>query len=147
MKIAVIGIGNILLGDEGVGVRVVEELNKGDLPENVEIHDGATSGMALLNFLVDKDKVIIVDAVKGGEEPGTVYQFSINEALQKSELFSLHDIDFVTAYQSSKDILELTEDITVIGIEPKVINNGLELSEEIRNAIPQAIELIHQNLT
>ncbi|MFP3946925.1 MAG: hydrogenase maturation protease, partial [Archaeoglobaceae archaeon] len=76
MKIAVIGIGNILLGDEGVGVRIVEELRKSDLPENVEVHDGATSGIALLNFLVDKDKVIIVDAVKGGEEPGTVYQFS-----------------------------------------------------------------------
>ncbi len=146
MKIAVVGIGNILLGDEGVGVRIVEELKKRDLPENVEVHDGATSGIALLNFLVDKDKVIIVDAVKGGEEPGTVYQFSINEALQKSEMMSLHDIDFVTAYQTSKDILELTDDITVIGIEPKVIDNGLELSEEIKYAIPQVIELVHQNL-
>lgn len=147
MKIAVIGIGNILLGDEGVGVRIVEELRKRDLPENVEVHDGATSGIALLNFLEDKDKAIIVDAVKGGGEPGTVYQFSISEALQKSELVSLHDIDFVTAYQTSKDILGLTDDITVIGIEPKVIDDGLELSQEIKDAIPQAIELVHQNLT
>ncbi|MFP3909707.1 MAG: hydrogenase maturation protease [Archaeoglobaceae archaeon] len=147
MKIAVIGIGNILLGDEGVGVRIVEELRKRDLPENVEVHDGATSGIALLNFLVDKDKVIIVDAVKGGEEPGTVYQFSINEALERSEMVSLHDIDFVMAYQTSKEIMELTDNITVIGIEPKVIDNGLELSKEVEKAIPHVIELVHLNLT
>ncbi len=146
MKIAVIGIGNILLGDEGVGVRIVEELSKRDLPENVEVHDGATSGIALLNFLVDKDKVIIVDAVKGEEEPGTVYQFSIDEALEKSEMVSLHDLDFVMAYQTSKDILELTDDITVIGVEPKTIESGIELSKEIKNVIPQVVELVYQNL-
>lgn len=146
MKIAVIGIGNILLGDEGVGVRIVEELRKGDLPENVEVHDGATSGIALLNFLEDKDKAIIVDAVRGGEEPGSIYQFSIDEALEKSEMISLHDIDFVMAYQTSKDILELTDDITVIGIEPKKIESGIELSREIENAIPQAVGLVKQNL-
>lgn len=146
MKIAVIGIGNILLGDEGVGVRIVEELRKGDLPENVELHDGATSGIALLNFLEDKDKAIIVDAVRGGEEPGSIYQFSIDEALERSEMISLHDIDFVMAYQTSKDILELTDDITVIGIEPKKIESGIELSREIGNAIPQAVGLVKQNL-
>lgn len=147
MKIAVIGIGNILLGDEGVGVRIVEELRKRDLPENVEVHDGATSGIALLNFLEDKDKVIIVDAVKGGEEPGTVHQFSIDKALEKPEMVSLHDIDFVMAYQTSKDILDLTEDITVIGVEPKTIEDGMELSEQVENAVPHAIELVHQHLS
>lgn len=147
LRIVVIGIGNILLGDEGVGVRIVKELRKRDLPENVEVHDGATSGMALLNFLEGKDKVIIVDAVKGGEEPGTIHQFSIDEALEKPEMVSLHDIDFVMAYQTSKDILELTDDITVIGVEPKTIEYGMELSEEVENAISHAIELVHQHLS
>ncbi|MFW6185719.1 MAG: hydrogenase maturation protease, partial [Halobacteriota archaeon] len=74
-------------------------------------------------------------------------QFSINEALERSEMVSLHDIDFVMAYQTSKEIMELTDNITVIGIEPKVIDNGLELSKEVEKAIPHVIELVHLNLT
>ena len=145
-KTVVIGIGNILLGDEGVGVRIVEELKKFEMPEGVEIHDGATSGIAILNFLNNSDKAIIVDAVRGGGEPGTVYRFGIEEAVNKPEMCSLHDIDFIMAYRVSKDILNLTEDITILGIEPYSIENGFELSEPVEKAVPEVINLIMEEI-
>ena len=82
-KVVVIGIGNILLSDEGVGIRVVEELRKRELPEGVELHDGATLGLTLLNFLDGADKAIIVDAVKAGGNPGDVYCFHFKEIPKK----------------------------------------------------------------
>jgi len=141
LKTVVIGIGNVLLSDEGAGVRVIEELKKFELPENVQVCDGATSGIAILNFLEDADRVIIVDAVKGGGEPGTVYRFGIEEAKDRKEMLSLHDIDFVMAYKVSKDILGLTDNITIIGIEPEKIQSGLELSEKVEKAVHRAVDL------
>lgn len=146
-KVAVIGIGNILLGDDGVGVRVVEELRKRKLPENVKIYDGATSGLRIINFLVDVDKGIIVDAVRGGKSPGNIYRFPIEEALNKPSIISLHDIDFVFAYKVSRDVLGLTRDITIIGIEPERIERGLELSEKVKKAVPEAVKLILKELS
>lgn len=142
----IIGIGNILLGDEGVGVRIVEELQKFEMPDSVEIHDGATSGIAILNFLNSSNKAIIVDAVRGGGEPGTVYRFNIEEAADRHEMCSLHDIDFVMAYRVSKDILNLTEDVTILGIEPYTVENGFELSEQVEKAVPEVINLIMEEI-
>ena len=68
----VLGVGNILLRDEGIGVRVVEAMQKLDLPPEVELFDGATAGMDLLNVLADRRKVIVIDAIEGDYEPGTV---------------------------------------------------------------------------
>jgi len=146
LKAAVIGIGNILLGDEGVGVRIIEELKKLELPEGVEVHDGATSGIAILNFLEGVDRAIIVDAVKGGGEPGTDYRFKIEEALENNEMISLHDIDFTLAYRVTRDIIDLPEDIVVIGVEPEKIENSLELSEKVSNAIPEVLNKILEEL-
>ena len=78
-RIAVVGVGNILMGDEGIGVKVVEELRKERLPEGVELFDGGTAFHVLVDDLIDFDKLIIVDAVLGGESPGTIYRFEFGE--------------------------------------------------------------------
>jgi Ni,Fe-hydrogenase maturation factor len=73
MNVLVVGVGNILMGDDGVGVRVVHEISRRfHLPEGVEILDGGTSGLELLSYFSDRELVIIVDAVKSGLPPGTV---------------------------------------------------------------------------
>ncbi len=148
-RTVILGIGNILLSDEGVGVRIVEELKKLDLPKKVEIYDGATLGLPLLNFLDGCKKAVIVDAVLGGGKPGEVYRFSLYDVLEKSEskqdlknIVSMHDIDFVTAFKIGKDFLNLPEEIIVIGVEPASFEEGLELSEDVKRAIPKAIEMI-----
>jgi hydrogenase maturation protease len=148
-RIVVIGIGNILLRDEGVGVRVVERLKEFDLPENVEIYDGATLGLSLLNILSDCKKAIIVDAVLAGGKPGEVYKFDLREVLDKNlntGILSMHDIDFITAFKMGREFLNLPEKIIVVGIEPSTFEEGLELSKEVEAGIPKAIEKIMEEL-
>lgn len=75
-EILVLGVGNVLLTDEGVGVRVVHELMaRYDFPPNVKVVDGGVLGLALSGTMMEAQRVIVVDAVRGGEEPGTVYRF------------------------------------------------------------------------
>ncbi len=145
-RIVIVGLGNILLSDEGVGVRIIEELRKLNLPENVKIYEGGVLGLFILNFFKDADKAIVVDAVRAGGKPGDIYCFSIEEVLNSDDhskrIISLHDLDFVYALKMCKGILDLPEDIIVVGIEPEKIEEGLELSASVKKAIPKAIDLI-----
>ena len=93
MKIAVLGVGNVLLSDEGLGVRVVEEIRKRySLPEEVLLIDGGTLGIDLLYFLEGVERLLVVDAVLGGLPPGSLYKFKGEEVLTyfKSRKLSAH---------------------------------------------------------
>ena len=140
-RVVVVGVGNILLGDEGFGVRVVEELRKHKLPENVEVYDGATLGLQILNFLDGADFAIIVDAVRAKGEPGQLFVFEIGEARQRPML-SMHDLDLVKAIEIGKFAYNLPKKIVVVGVEPERIEESLEISEKVKRAIPKAIEVV-----
>ncbi|MEE9514451.1 MAG: hydrogenase maturation protease, partial [Candidatus Brocadiales bacterium] len=74
-KVLILGVGNILLGDEGVGVRVVEKIrNEHTLPDDVEVMDGGTLGLTLIPYLEGREAVFIVDAVDRGGRPGELYR-------------------------------------------------------------------------
>ena len=71
----VLGVGNILFSDEGIGVRTVERLQRyAALPDNVVLMDGGTLGIRLMDAIMDCDVLVVVDAVLGGGEPGTIYR-------------------------------------------------------------------------
>jgi len=140
-KIVVIGIGNILLGDEGFGVRVVEELRKFELPEYVEVYDGGTLGLQILNFLDRTDFAIIVDVVRAGGEPGELSVFDVHEAKRKPML-SMHDLDLVKAIEIGGFAYSLPDKIVVVGVEPEKIEESFELSEKLKKAIPKAVEIV-----
>ena len=78
-NIVILGIGNILLSDEGVGVHVANELAKMDLPPDVTVVEGGTDGFRLLNIITEADRLIVIDAVRGGSEPGSIYRFDVGE--------------------------------------------------------------------
>ena len=71
-KVLILGLGNILLNDEGIGVRVVNEMENIDLPKNVDILDGGTGGFVLLSLFHEYNIIIIIDATLSNEEPGTI---------------------------------------------------------------------------
>src|SRR3990172_2748322 len=75
-NILILGLGNLLLSDEGVGAHIVNQLQKMTLPGNVEAIDGGTGGFEFLNHFYGKKKVIIVDAMRGNVEPGTIFRCS-----------------------------------------------------------------------
>ncbi len=137
----ILGCGNLLLQDEGVGVHLIEYLKDKKLPADVELLDGGTAGFALVDFIRGAEKVVIVDAVKGGGEPGEIYCFGAEDfETEDSPKTSLHDITLKDVFAMAKKLGPLPE-IRIIGIEPKNIDYGTELSAEIKRLLPKIAEL------
>jgi hydrogenase maturation protease len=136
----VLGIGNILLKDEGVGCHVVRALEGTPLPD-VKLIDGGTCP-DILQLFEDTDKLVVVDAVKGGGMPGQIYRFHLEDiTLEQKPLLSLHDLGLV----DSLILMQLWHNIgetVIIGVEPREIDWGLELSPELREKMPQIIDAI-----
>ena len=132
-KTLVLGIGNSLFKDEGIGVHIVKELAAEYTLENVEFIDGGTASLDLLDFIEGKDKVIIVDAVQGGGVPGTVYRFKPTDIEINFPLsLSLHQVGLMEVLGMLKflDPSSLYK-IIIYGVEPKELGWGLDLSPEL----------------
>lgn len=147
-RIIVLGVGNELLSDEGVGVHVIKTLQKENtLPPEVEVMEGGTDGFGLINIITDTDRLIVIDSIKGGSEPGTIYKFNIEDAPSTPDLFktSVHQIGILEVINLSS-LIGKTPKTTVIGVEPRSITTGMELSEEVRAKIPRVIELVKEEI-
>jgi len=141
-RVVVVGVGNILMGDEGFGVRVVEELKKIQLPEGVEVYDCGTLGLQILNYLENSDFAIVVDVVKSNGKPGDVYVFDFDECKDYKIAVSLHDIDLVKAVKIGGLVYNLPKKIVVVGVEPERIELSMELSDAVEKAIPKAVDIV-----
>ncbi len=141
-RIVVLGIGNTILSDEGLGVRALEILKDGySFQPQIELLDGGTIGIDLLYFVEGADKLLVLDAVSGGKLPGSVYVFEHDEVKKYfRNKVSMHEIGF----QEVMALLELKgkelREIVVMGIEPKVIDIGTRLSPEVESAMPDLID-------
>ncbi|GAI73545.1 unnamed protein product, partial [marine sediment metagenome] len=116
--VLVLGVGNILLGDEGIGVHIIKELEKEKLPGNVELMDAGTALFSIVYLLKKRKKVIVIDAAKGGEEPGTIYRIPPSQIKNEhSKILSMHEMGLreclVTLEQE-----RVSQDIVIIGVEP-----------------------------
>lgn len=128
--IAVIGLGNPLRVDEGVGVAVVQRLRCRAAAPQVELLDLGTSGMALLHALAGREKAVIVDCAFLGEAPGTIRRFRPEEArsLKGSDGLSIHDSDALRIIELSRSLGECPPEVVLFGIQPADIGYGPELS-------------------
>ena len=145
MGVAIIGVGNILMMDEGVGVRVVEELRRREIPEGVDLFDAGTAIMDLMSDLRDYDRLIIVDAVQGGSPPGTLYRFrpeDLGKVIVRSSAMSLHQVSLLDGLELERLATGRTYDITIIGIEPDRIEMGLSLSAALQASLPKIAEVV-----
>lgn len=137
-NITVLGVGNTLLTDEGLGVHVVNELEaEYDFSPPVNIIDGGTMGMELLSYMRNMTKLLLVDAVNGGDVPGTVYEFPHQEMESYfTDHISVHEVgmqDILRIRALQEDPLE---DAVVIGVEPESLELGLEVSDTVRAVLP-----------
>jgi hydrogenase maturation protease len=145
--VLVLGVGNILLRDEGVGVRVVEAMQQMDLPPGVELVDGATAGFDLLDVLADRQKVIVIDAIDGDFKPGTVLRFSAEEATPQAHAgVSLHEVGILEALAATRLLGIAPAEVTVLGVKPKDDGYGLELSAQVGALVPRIIDLVRAEL-
>jgi hydrogenase maturation protease len=146
-KIVILGVGNLLLSDEGIGVHVATELMKMSLPPEVSVVEGGTDGFRLLNIITEVERLIVIDAVKGDAAPGSIYRFDIDEVRNCPSGFktSVHQIGILEVLDLSA-LIGKTPHTTVIGIEPKSLEMGMELSPEIKAKVPRMIELVMDEL-
>ena len=141
-RIAVVGIGNLLLKDEGTGVHIARALQQMDIPQDTKIIDGGTSP-DLPYYLKDTDKLIIIDAVKGGSKPGTVYRFHSHDVdIESASTGSAHEMGLEQSLRIMKLMGSEPREIVIIGVEPKEIDWGTELSAELQQKIPEIVNIV-----
>jgi hydrogenase maturation protease len=146
-SVLVMGIGNILLSDEGVGIRIIEALQKKGYPDYVEVIDGGTGTLDLLEIISNRERVIIIDAVTGGSKPGTVYRFTPDDIrIKKLAPVSTHQFGFMEILDMAKLMGDLPHSIIIIGIEPEILNWGMNLSPVVSASIPKVLELIEKEI-
>jgi len=145
-RTTILGLGNILLMDEGIGVHVVHELKKQDLPEDIEVIDGGTSGMDLLSFVKNTQELIIIDAIRLKKRPGSIYCLRPYETEFTRPHISLHQVGVLEILSVAKKLHCLPEDTIIIGVEPKEIDWGLDLSPEIKETIPYIVNMVLEKI-
>ncbi|MEI7627305.1 MAG: hydrogenase maturation protease [Bacteroidota bacterium] len=138
----ILGIGNYLMGDEGVGVHTALALQKLPIAETIDVVDGGTGGFHLLEFFEIHDKVILIDATLDNNEPGTIRLIKPKFAIDFPRAMSTHDIglrDMVNALQLMDKMPEIY--LFVVSIE-SIQQQGIELTAAIEKAIPNLIEKV-----
>lgn len=145
--IMVMGVGNVLLSDEGCGVRFLEELEKAELPKNVELLEGGTAGLELVHLISEVDFLIIIDAVNAESEPAALFRFTpedINIFPEKFEV-SFHQVGIIEVLNMAK-ILGSAPKTLIFGIQPKSLEWGMELSDEVKAVFPRLVDLVKQEI-
>lgn len=142
MRIVILGIGNTILSDEGVGVHAAEALRAAyALPEDVEVIDGGTAGMELLDPLAGVDLLLVLDAVKAKRAPGTVVCLTGKEVpvFFRSKL-SPHQVSICDVLASLEFAGAAPRDLVLVGVEPANLDLGTTLSPAIEARVPDMVE-------
>ena len=144
MRIVVLGVGNTLLSDEGVGVRAAEKLQRDFvLPAGVEIIDGGTTGMEMLEDLACAGHIIIVDAVRSGHAPASIVRLAGEQVpvFFRTKL-SPHQIGLSDVLATLELTGEQPGGVTVIGVEPVSLETAMALSPQVEALLPEVVSLV-----
>jgi hydrogenase maturation protease len=146
-RIAVLGIGNPLCRDDGLGIRVISEMRDNDKYAGVEIIDGGTAPDLLSLLDENIKKLIIVDALRGGGKPGTLYRLEIHESnIGDDTPPSLHRLGVLGSLKMMQKLGMQMPEVVIMGVEPADTSHGLYLTPEIEAMIPQVMSAIGQEL-
>lgn len=144
-KIVILGVGNYLLKDEGIGIHVINHIKELELPSHIEVIDGGTIGIDIIYVIEDAYKLIVVDAVDAGCEPGTIFKFSpeeISERIKDNEV-SLYQVGILEALVIARQRGKCPQTI-IIGVQPKKVEWGMEPTNELNATIPKIVELVRE---
>ena len=151
-SILVIGVGNPILSDDGIGIHIVKEIEKrySDNPK-IDFEEVSIGGLSLVERFIGYKKVIMIDglALQGGI-PGDVYRFTIDDFRTTIHTYCSHDCNLATAYDLLRNQLgkqNLPDDVTIIGIEVEKIDEFSEsLTDTVQKAVPEAIAMVEHEL-
>ena len=144
----ILGIGNILLRDEGIGPHVIDKLKGIKLPDYVELLDGGTGGADLLDFICNRQKLIVVDAIQTDIEPGSIMRLTTDDlAADSRQSISLHEFGLLETLTMAKQLDCEPREVIIIGVKPKNITPGVEISDEVSSVVPNILESILDELS
>jgi hydrogenase maturation protease len=137
----VIGLGNPLRGDDGVGVRVIQQLASVQLPPDVEVMDGGTQGLGIVNAFEGRQRVILVDATDMGASPGCVARFTLEQALLigADEHLSIHAAGLRDALLLAQALDMLPDELVVFGVQPANTEWRTGLSSAVEAVLPHLV--------
>ena len=145
-NVLIAGVGNRLMGDDGFGPRVIDLLSSAPLPENVEVRDIGTAGLAIATDLSDYDLVVFIDSVNVESETGRLYKWdivvegSIGDVAELSR-FTLHEVGLDGLLKLYKAMGTLPPRVILIGCKPESLKPGLELSPGVEEVLHKAAEM------
>jgi hydrogenase maturation protease len=147
-KAVIIGLGNLYMKDDGLGIRVAEALMKKNLGENVSVQAYPDMDLTVIENLEGPSRVIVIDAVKGGKEPGTISKYTITSRKgDLPELPSLHSLKLSDILDLAMNSGILTCPVVILGVEPKDDSPGTGLSPSVESALPKVIEAVMKELS
>lgn len=140
----VLGMGNPILSDDGVGIYVAQRLRALPLPEGVEVRESEVAGLRLLELMRGHDKVLIVDALQSGREAGEVVRYEARDFAGGHRYSSAHSIGFTTALELGRELgYDMPDDVTVFAVEAVDVETfGDELSPPVAEAAERVIEMV-----
>ena len=140
----VLGMGNPILSDDGVGLYVAERLQAGPMPDGVEVQLSEVAGLRLLELVKGYDKVVIVDALRSGREPGEIVRYEAREFKGGHRYGSAHSIGLHTALELGRQLgMPMPEDVTVFAVEAEDIETfGEDFSPPVAAAAEKVIDLV-----
>jgi hydrogenase maturation protease len=137
------GIGNLLLSDDGLGVHAVKALAERNFPEDVQVLDVGTAFLDALPFLETAERIIVIDAIRADGEPGKIYCLTIEQRAPRS-MHGLHDFDIFNMLAMANN--HCSVEVLVLGIEPERLAWGLELSPRVARALPALLDTVCEQL-
>jgi len=146
-KVLILGVGNLLLKDDGFGVHLVHALKDTEFPSNVTVLEAGTVSHQLIPLLHEIDHLIIVDVVEAGDVPGSLFRFSPDDmTYTREQQVSLHQISLIDVLHMAA-LTGTRPNTIIIGVQPKDVSTwSLELSDELTAVIPRVKELINAEL-
>ncbi|MEF8779532.1 MAG: hydrogenase maturation protease [Haloferacaceae archaeon] len=149
-QVAVVGVGNPIMGDDGLGERIVEELE--GLPEtdtgDVTLTHAGTTAFFALEAMSGSETAVVIDAIATGEEPGTVQRYRWVDGSFAGEVpeMTMHDFSFAEALHAGREAYDLPDELLIFGVEPARVEASMELSEPVEAAVPELVELVLDRL-
>jgi hydrogenase maturation protease len=143
-RIVILGIGNLLLSDDGAGVHAARAL-AADPPPGAESVDAGTDVLSALPFLEQATHALILDAVRGGGEPGALYRLAETDLSPRGGTCTAHAVNVLAARHLSPPGTPWPE-VCILGVEPASLELGTDLSPAVAAALPQLERLAREQV-
>lgn len=140
METVILGLGNELLGDEGVGVHALRRLQQEKLPGSIKVIEVGTAILDALPHFEQADRIIVMDAMKSDGPPGTVYRVPLDQCSGSACIASMHGFDIFRVLALAER--HVPPPVTVFGVEPQSLGWSMDLSPQVAESMPYLIEAV-----